>query len=82
MTGLEFNLREMVLMIKDFIDLYRFCPYFGNENQESHIEVIRAFMQSIAVRYLKNIECCFVKSLYRKRKRHKNLITCFPFTSK
>lgn len=68
MTELEFNLREMVLMIKDFTDLYRFCPYFGNENQESHIEVILSFMQSITVRCLKNIECYFIKSLYKKEK--------------
>lgn len=66
MTELEFNLREMMLMIKDFIDLYRFCPYFGNENQESHIEVIQAFMQSILVRHLKNMECYFIESLYKK----------------
>lgn len=40
MTELEFNLRDMVLMIKDFIDLYRFGPNFGNENQERHTEVM------------------------------------------
>ena len=34
MIELEFNLREMVLMIKDFIDSYRFCPEFGNEDQK------------------------------------------------
>lgn len=58
-----------MLMIKDFIDLYRFYPYFGNENQESHIEVIQAFMQSITLRCLKNIECYFIKSLYKKKKK-------------
>lgn len=30
----------MVLMIKDFIDLYRFGPDLGNENQEKHIQAM------------------------------------------
>ena len=40
MTELEFNVREIVLMIKDFRDLYRFCPDLGNENQERHNEAM------------------------------------------
>ena len=30
----------MVLMIKDFIGLYRFGPDLGNENQEKHIQAM------------------------------------------
>ena len=40
-TELEFNLREMVLVMKDFIDLYGFCPNFGDENHEKHTEAMR-----------------------------------------
>lgn len=56
----------MVLMIKDFRDLYRFCPDIGNENQERHNEAmwtIQVFMQSIPVWCLKNTEYLFKNEL-------------------
>ena len=61
----------MVLMINDFIDLYRFCPDLGNENQEKHIQAmwtIQAFMESIPVWCLKNTEHYFKKIIQKEQK--------------
>ena len=61
-------------MIKDFIDLYRFGPDLGNENQEKHIQAmwtIQAFMESIPVWCLKNTEHYFKKNHTKRAKRIK-----------